>query len=189
MRLRDLVGLLAIASLSLLSCSRSLESSGPAQVAAAGARTDCVQVFHHAPANRDDWWGPAYAKMTANLLSHFKGLQINVKAIESYRLGEMNACGANVYIGSHPGRPLPSAFLRDAATSSAKLMWLGANLWQLGPDVRSLFGFEYVGAAGVDERVPGAKGFFSTVSYKGAIFQRVSPSLANGQVDGSSVIA
>lgn len=119
--------------------------------------------------------GSVYATMTVNLLGHF-GVRTRTAPVASYRSGDLGSVDAVVYVGStydEPGFMDPAeragwdAFLRDVATTTTPVLWMGMNLWHLawstdpslGPGgFPGRFGFRF---DGLDE------GGWNRVVYKG----------------------
>ena len=75
------------------------------------------------------WLGELYAIMTANLVSHF-GTWTALPVV-SYVPGSLNNYTACVYIGSTYGEPLTAAFLSDVYSTTANVIWIFDNIWQL----------------------------------------------------------
>ena len=123
-----------------------------------------------------DKLGFAYTIMLRNLLGHFNA-QVDLVPVNQYAAGQMTGYSATFYLGAIYDNPLPPAFLADAATTTAPLVWFKYNLWQLSNDPVFNFtgnrGIEFKGLRGMNALPTAAAptpGFFDTVKYKGLDF-------------------
>lgn len=106
--------------------------------------------------------GKASAIMLQNLLGHFN-VTVTVKPVTSYSAGEIAKHKATFYLGTtYDERSYHAAgsrelshynqFLADVAESTAPVVWINYNLWQLeellathGQSLASRFGFSWAG--------------------------------------------
>ena len=126
------------------------------------------------------WLGELYGIMAANLVSHFGTWK--AMPVVSYTSGMLNNYTACVYIGSTYGEPIPTAFLSDVYTTTANVIWMYDNIWQLTAS-NSGFSAKYGFAPWVFDYSTVA-----TVTYKGQSLKRYSANAA-GIMSYSSVAA
>jgi uncharacterized protein YdaL len=103
----------------------ALTQSAPVSAAAAGPST----LVLYDTTGAYGWLGEIYAIMAANLVSHFG--KWTALPVVSYTSGMLNNYTACVYIGSTYGEPIPAAFLTDVPTTTANVIWIYDNIWQL----------------------------------------------------------
>jgi uncharacterized protein YdaL len=154
----------------------ALTQSAPASAAAAGPST----LILYDTTNTYGYLGELYAIMTANLVSHFG--KWTALPVVSYTSGMLNNYTACVYIGSTYGEPIPTAFLTDVPTTTANVIWIYDNIWQLTA-ADSNFTSQYGFAPWVFDYSP-----VPTVTYKGQSLTRYSANAA-GIMSYSSVAA
>ena len=73
---------------------------------------------------------PSQLKL-ANLLGHF-GIPCEIKVVDSYAQGDIDAHRVTFYIGNAWDHDLPPAFLDDVLATDSRVVWINYNLWKLG---------------------------------------------------------
>jgi len=113
--------------------------------------------------------GLIYATLLQNLLGHFEGLELEIKAISDYKANDAFQTVRTFYIGSSQNEPLPAAFLKDVL-ALAPVTWIGFNSEQLNTEAA----FKRLGMAYAthfaDYEAPFVS--FSNISYKGFSFEK-----------------
>ena len=110
------------------------------------------------------WLGELYATNVNALVSHFGAA--TAKPVANYTAGELASYSGLVYVGSTFDEPLPTALLDDVLGSTAPVVWIDDNIWQLAartPTFATDYGFmpwifDY--------------GAVATVNYKGVALTR-----------------
>ncbi len=113
--------------------------------------------------------GIVYATLLKNLIGHFEGLELEMKAISDYEAKDAFQTERTFYIGSSQNQALPAAFLEDVL-ALAPITWLGFNSEQLNAEAA----FDTLGMAYAthyaDYDAPYIS--FSNVIYKGFSFEK-----------------
>lgn len=146
-------------------------SGGAATTSAAAVQA--LILYDSEPGSSYNKLGKAYAIMLRNLLGHFD-TSIEMKPVEDYVAGQIEAKDITFYVGSYYDNALPTAFLTDASTTTRNLVWFKYNLWQLAWNPVFNFeatrGFRFDGIVSLNA-APSAQnpapGFYDTVLYKG----------------------
>jgi uncharacterized protein YdaL len=132
--------LVVVAAVSLSACKASPIGTSP--TAPSAGRTPAypasgVLVLYDSTGEYGDL-GELYAVQAGNLASHFGAWE--AVPVTKYTAGAAAKHLLTIYIGSTYDEPLPAPFLADVA-AGARVLWLGANLWQLISKYRGI-GFE-----------------------------------------------
>ena len=139
---------------------------------------NCVNVYYdRTPPEGWDPLGFQYAVQTLNLLGHFAEYQRHVTAVEDYVPGELQKCGANIYLDTNYYSVVPESFLSEFKTATTQVAWVGENSYKLGPELKTLFGVEYnyeepYTTLDRVNLVDGKPSFYKNVSYKGEVFNK-----------------
>jgi uncharacterized protein YdaL len=148
-------------------------------VLAASPPLKCVQIYYDKvpQANPKYYQGRHYAAFLQNLLGHFPNIQQYVIPIESYQSGQLDRCHASFYIGSYYGEThIPESFLHDFMATKKNVIWMGYDIWQLGPEnLQKLWDVDLVGLGSLDWQhldSSGVPGFFKFYDYKGEVFEK-----------------
>ncbi len=149
----------------------------------------CVQIFYDGSRLPDNQFG--YGRRVAiylqNLLGHFKNVQQVVSPVERYQKGQLSQCPYNFYVGSQFDNELPLDFKEDVKTSPTDLIWMGYNLWKLGPEIaNNQFGLAYQQIAEIDKNhldTDGIPGFYRLHEYKGEVFKKYATLSATGTLE------
>lgn len=156
------------------------------------ADSRCLKILFDRTIPMDFAIGPAQAILLANILSHFQFDEKLIQAVDTYQAGQLNQCTYNFYLGTVYNNPLPPSFLADAVATPSSLVWMGYNIWQLGPQFQAQFQYQYLRLTQLDylHRDPlGYPSFFSEVLYKQTPFAKYIRRLAYGQVSAAHEIA
>lgn len=131
--------------------------------------------------------GELYAMATANLAGHFG--TATAKPVQQYTAGMMNSYSAVVYIGStyYGGSvpdAVPAAFYSDVAAGTKPVVWMGANIWNMG---NALGAAQFSQKYGWDPTTSyyedgGSVGNVDKVSYRGQTLTRTIPAGQDGGV-------
>jgi len=111
---------------------------------------------------------PSAAATLADLLGHFD-IPSEIRQIDGYTSGDIDAHRVTFYIGSVWDKSLSQEFLTDVITTDSRVVWINYNLWRLGWSgyqgaFESRFGFNY------DQTT--LTGNFNKVAYSGRNFTR-----------------
>jgi uncharacterized protein YdaL len=109
--------------------------------------------------------GKTYATFVANLVGRYPDLEITIKGIDAYTLGEAQQSVRTFYIGSTYDEPVPEALETDIA-AGAPVTWINDNLWRLNATTAAKLGLKFVAlhAAYTPDEYNTT---FNTIQYKG----------------------
>lgn len=115
--------------------------------------------------------GELYAEYTANLAGHFGS--VRTEPVSSYQAGEADGATATFYLGStYAGSPSDlgsAAFLRDVASTSRPVVWMGYNIWDLAA---SMGAGTFISRYGWDASTSYLTTGVSAVTYRGKQLSR-----------------
>jgi uncharacterized protein YdaL len=114
---------------------------GPASSRRSGATATSTLVLYDSTGPYGSL-GELYATQAANLASRTGTW--TAQPVSRYTAGQVDAHTLTIYIGSTYDERLPATFLADVAAGKASVLWLGANIWQLGrahPEAANRLGF------------------------------------------------
>ncbi|MFJ3230356.1 DUF2334 domain-containing protein [Streptomyces sp. NPDC086787] len=131
--------------------------------------------------------GELYAMAAANLSGHFG--TVTAKPVQQYTAGMLNSYSAVIYIGStyYGGSvpdAIPAAFYTDVAAGTKPVIWMGANIWNMGSAVGAT---QFAQKYGWDPTTSyyedgGSVGTVTKVSYRGQDLTRNIPAGQDGGV-------
>jgi uncharacterized protein YdaL len=134
-----------------------------------GSKLNCVHVFYDQTADPSYGGGRQDANTLQGLLIFFPEFAQIVTPVENYKVGEIERCPVNFYIGSYRDNPLPEEFLQDFVITKKNVAWIGYNVWQLREKLQTSLGLEFLGFTIEPEgRNPS---FFRDILYKGATYK------------------
>ena len=115
----------------------------------------------------EPYLGSVYAQQLLNLLGHFPEVRGRAVATAAYD-GGIQTADVVFYIGANWGEEFAPGLANEFATTTATVVWMGWNLWQLTdqPTFVAEHGFRFLDADG-GVLVDGQPQFFRTVHYKG----------------------
>ncbi len=122
----------------------------------------------------------------ASLLGHFD-LSYEIKDVDSYAAGDIDAHRVTFYIGNTWDHDLPAAFLDDVLATGSRVVWINYNLWKLGwGPYQQAFEDRY----GIRFQVNDDTAGFSDVSFNGIDFSWLSDNYGRvSLLDGGSAQA
>lgn len=167
-RWRALLGVFAVSLVvSVVAADRRAEAQEPPRA---------LILYDYQPAQTYGKLGHIYAIMLRNLLGHFT-TTVEMKPINDYVAGEVNANDATFYIGSYYDNPIPVTFLADVKQTQKTVVWFKNNIWQIAwdgsPDFTTRYGIAFDGLVGMNAAPSAANpdpGFYDTVLYKSRSF-------------------
>ena len=123
--------------------------------------------------------GEHSAIMVRNLLGHFAEVDVFMTPLARYAHAPLAECDRAIYTGTYFDAKMPEVFLKDVARFDRPLLWMNYNIWKLEQALgrakfQAAWGFAY---HKVEGELPD---FYSTFTYKGASFRKVTVRDRNG---------